>query len=85
MKTPNFEIVKETKELVLIRDLGPWECFPTITNGAEEVVAALAPKLNGRRLEYYDSEGVRDQLLVEDGRFAGFAPLEWRPREKEGT
>ena len=74
MRTPNYEIVEETEELIVIRDLGPWDCFPTITNGAEEVVESLALLLKGRRLEYYDSEGNRDQLLVKDGKFAGFAP-----------
>ncbi len=47
----------------------------SVTNAAEQVVAELAPILNGRRLEYYDSEGQRDQILInEKGQFAGFAP-----------
>jgi len=32
--------------------------------------------LRGRRLEYYDSDGHRDQLLVKDGQFAGFASID---------
>ena len=74
MKTPRFEIVEDTADCLLIRDIGPWDRYASITNGAEEVVAALAPMLRGRRLEYYDSLGNRDQLLVREGRFAGFAP-----------
>lgn len=74
MRIPCFEIVEQAEDCVVIRDVGPWDRHPTVTNAAEEVVAALAPMLRGRRLEYYDSEGNRDQLLVRDGRFAGFAP-----------
>lgn len=74
MRTPNYEIVSEDQECVVIRDIGPWDQCPTVTNAAEEVVKQLEPILKGRRLEYYDSEGQRDQLLIKDGRFAGFAP-----------
>lgn len=73
-KTPRYKIIEQTKDYVLIRDIGPWDAHPSVTNGAEDVVAELAPILAGRRLEYFDSEGVRDQLLVKDGQFAGFAP-----------
>jgi len=72
MKHPNYEIIEQTDEYVLIRDIGPWDIFPTVTNGAEEVVGELAQMLNGRRLEYYDSEGERTELLVSGGAFAGF-------------
>lgn len=74
MREPRFEIVEQTEHCVLLRDCGPWDVFPTITNAAEQVVNLVAPMLRGRRLEYLDSEGHRDQLLVKDGRFAGFAP-----------
>jgi hypothetical protein len=36
------------------------------------VVEDLASMLNGRRLFYYDSEGELTELLVKDGKFAGF-------------
>lgn len=36
----------------------------------------VAPILEGRRLEYIDSEGDREQILVKDGNFAGFAPAQ---------
>ena len=73
-RKPNFELVEQDERRVLIRDIGPWDMHLTITNGAEEVVAELAPMLAGRRLEYIDSEGDRAVLLVKDGRFAGFDP-----------
>lgn len=64
-------------EPLLIRDVGPWNRHPTITNDAENVVAellrsgALEP---GRRLIYRDSSGQIDELVIEDGQFVSFAP-----------
>lgn len=75
-KTPRYKIVEQTPDYVLIRDTGPWDEHPTVTNGAEDVVAELASMLAGRRLEYIDSLGNRDQLLVRDGQFDGFAPIQ---------
>lgn len=72
MKSPNYRIVCETPSYVLIEDVGPWDKVPTVTNNPEEVVRQLAPGLGDRRLYYIDSQGDTDQLLVEDGRFAGF-------------
>jgi len=80
-RRPNFVVVNSNEERVLIKDLGPWDRFPTITNNAEVVVAELAPTLAGRRLHYIDSEGHEDQLLVKDGQFAGFAPI---PEDRDG-
>lgn len=85
MRKPHYEIVSEDQDCVLIKDLGPWSQHPTVTNAAEEVVEQLVPMLNGRRLEYYDSEGQRDQLLVKDGKFAGFAPARLGRVERLGT
>ena len=72
----NYEIIEDTPECLCIKDVGPWDVHQTITNGAEEVVRELAPILNGRRLEYIDSSGYRDQLLVRNGVFFDFAPAE---------
>ena len=67
-------ISRTTADCLVIQDVGDWtECL-TVTNDAEWVVEHLPESLAGRRLEYIDSEGNRDQLLVRDGRFAGFAP-----------
>lgn len=68
----NFAVVTEDDNIIKIKDLGPWDQYMTITNGAEWVVEQLASRLNGRRLLYIDSEGDTDELLVKDGRFAGF-------------
>ena len=62
---------------LVIRDVGPWDRHPTVTNDAEAVVEELVSAgclPPGRRLLYIDSEGRKDELLVEDGRFAGFSP-----------
>ena len=71
-KHARYDLVEETNEYVVIRDLGPWHVYPTVTNDAEHVVAQLPSILNGRKLEYIDSDGHRDSLLVKDGKFAGF-------------
>jgi len=75
MRKVNFEVIQQNDEMVLLKDLGPWDKYLSITNGAEQVVASVAPWLNGRRLEYIDSTGNRDQILVKDGKFSGFAPI----------
>ena len=73
---PRYVIVQDTPELVCIKDIGPWDKYLTVTNGAEIVVKELADyRLRGRRLEYYDSEGTRSELLVCNGQFNGFAPI----------
>jgi hypothetical protein len=72
----NYSITEQRPESLTIRDLGPWDRFATITNTADEVVAELVAEgtlREGQRLYYYDSEGRLDELLVREGRFAGFA------------
>ncbi len=86
MKTPNYQTVEVNDERILIRDIGPWNEYPTVTNNAEAVVleqvAAFGEDLGGRELHCIDSEGDIDQLLVENGQFAGFAYL---PIERGGN
>jgi len=76
--TPNYEIVDDREGYPLvIRDVGPWDEHLTVTNGVEAVVIELVDegKLpEGRRLLYYDSEGQLDEIIVRDGKFAGFRP-----------
>ena len=69
--------VESTPDVLVIRDLGPWDRYRTLTNDAEAVVRELwelGLLAGGRRLFYYDSLGVRDELLHADGVFKGFAP-----------
>ena len=72
MSRAEYIIVEETKDVLVIKDIG--SNVMSVTNDAEAVVEELVDRLAGRRLEYYDSEGARDQLLVRDGKFVGFAP-----------
>jgi hypothetical protein len=85
MRRANYAIVGELRDLrgdpfvpdaLVIRDIGPWETFQSVTNAAEEVVEELvkAGKLpNGRRLLYYDSDNQLDEIVMENGQFKGFA------------
>ena len=63
------------EEPLVINDVG--RDAKSVTDDAENVVADLVrqghlPK--GRRLLYYDSTGQLDEIKVQDGKFAGFAP-----------
>lgn len=65
------------RKYVIIRDMGPWDEHLTVTNDAEYVVEKLVEQgLDDRRLIYFDSEGEPGELLVENGKFAGFAPFD---------
>lgn len=81
MSKPRYDIEKMTKDFILIRDVGPHDSHMTVTNGADDVVRELAESLNGRRLLYIDSMGSMDELLVENGCFAGFSIL--TPEERK--
>ena len=71
----NFELIEETGTHLLIRDVGPWSAHFTVTNDAEGVCRRLAPRLNGRRLFYFDSLGELGELICTlDGKFVRFAP-----------
>lgn len=74
MRRANYEIVEDSSAQMIIRDLGPWDQFLTVTNAAEVVVIELSDQLKGRRLFYYDSDGALDELVVVNGLFAGFGP-----------
>ena len=73
----NYIIVGEDQNMLVIRDVGPWDQHPSVTNDAENVVLELAGQnllQPGRRLLYYDSDGRLDEMLIKDGVFLGFAP-----------
>lgn len=72
IKDVNFEVIDDLPDMLLIKDLGPWDQFSTVTNAVEQVVTELAGRLGKRRLCYIDSEGNTDEILVKDGQFAGF-------------
>jgi len=77
MKSASYSIVEKesTPECLVIRDVGPWDKYATITNAAELVVRELyvSGKLcDGKKLLYYDSSNALDELVHEDGEFVGF-------------
>ena len=77
MREARFSISFEDSERLVLLDVGPWDQYPTITNDAEGVVERVVrgesgKGLGNRRLFYVDSEGLIDELLVRDGKFAGF-------------
>ena len=77
MRQANYSIV--TRECgpgrTVIRDVGPHDKYPTVTNDVENVVDRLRATGHLReRLFYYDSEGDLGEILLKDGRFFGFAP-----------
>lgn len=70
MNTANnahYLIVTENSAYMLLRDVGPWNEYKTITNAAEWVIDDLAPRLGSRKLYYIDSAGTTDEL-VHDGK-----------------
>lgn len=73
MRIANYQVVREASQFVLLKDVGPWDRFLSITNAAELVVAEMAPRLNGRRLVYYDTDGELTELLYAGNEFRGFA------------
>jgi len=77
MSRARYCIVDDGPEVLVIEDIG--HEVMSVTNDAEAIVEELAERLRGRRLEYYDSDGRRDQLLVANGKFAGFAPAGRQP------
>lgn len=71
----DVNLSESTDECLVINDAGPHSRCKTVTNDAESVVQVLIERgllPPGRRLEYYDSDGQRDQIVIVDGRFAGF-------------
>jgi hypothetical protein len=77
-KHAKYDIESVTPDAVRIRDEGPWDRHPTVTNDAELVVQQLVASgyLQGKqRLLYWDSEGQMAEIVVKDGKFSGFNPL----------
>ncbi len=72
----NYVIEKSEPNLLIIRDIGPWSEYMSVTNGAERVVEELHDRglLGNKQLLYYDSEGQLDELKHNGRNFTGFAP-----------
>lgn len=77
MLQANYQIVRDesSPERLVIRDMGGPNA--SVTNAAENVVQELSEHGEltvGRRLFYYDTTGQMDEIVLSDGKFAGFAP-----------
>ena len=74
----HYNLKEITPERIVLEDVGPWDRYMTITNAAESVVEELQQNygIDNRRVYYYDSESELTELLVKDGKFTGFAPIE---------
>jgi hypothetical protein len=73
----NFIIEEDEDDKLVIRDIGPWNIYLTVTNGVEYVVEELTSNYNlgNRRLLYIDSEGRTDEIIHENGNFISFKIL----------
>ena len=70
--------VEQFGDALIIKDVGPWETYKTVTNDAANVVARLllsGTLKPGQRLLCYDSGGNLDELLIKDGKFVDFGFL----------
>jgi len=78
IRRSNYLVEQRTPDRLVIRDIGPWDRYATVTNDAEAVVAALSSGgflPPGCRLYYYDSDGRLDEIVVEHGRFVRFCSV----------
>lgn len=69
---PRYRVERDRVDHLIIRDIGPHDQHLTVTNGAEAVVEKLLDRLEGRRLLYWDTEKELTELVIKDGKFAGF-------------
>ncbi len=81
MRHASFVIERDEVERLVIRDMGLWDRL-TVTHDAEYVVESLSSRLPaGRRLFYYDSEDMLDEIRHDGaGHFLGFVPGQRRER-----
>jgi len=74
----NYKVIENTDTYLLLDDLGPHDHYKTITNAPETVIRGLKNLgflTPGKRVFYYDSEGVITELKFDHaGEFTGFGP-----------
>ena len=74
MKRANYEVIAHSEDRVILRDLGPWDKYSSITNAAEDVIRNLHPYIKDKKVFYYDSEGDYGELVHDNnGQFVRFA------------
>lgn len=82
LRRANYQIESSDQHKLVIRDIGPWDKCPTVTNDADNVVEDLVRMLAGRRLFCYDSEGEFAELMITNEKFCGFGLIKNARTEK---
>jgi len=78
MKKSNYVVIEDDllhEKPLVIRDIGPWDEYLSVTNDAENVVKelrAIGMLPDGRRLFYIDTEGESAEIVIKDGEFSNF-------------
>ena len=72
MKRSNYVINSEDENQIVLKDLGPWDQYLTITNDAENIIEELSAEQKEKIIYYFDSNSVLTELLVLDGKLKGF-------------
>lgn len=91
-KIPQFSgtLLIEDPPYLVLTDKGPWNVHPSLTNAVEELIKAMkewhilpGEKIQTWRLVYYDTQGVLDEILLdEDNNFDGFNILTQEERDE---
>ena len=84
MNKAAYEVVERDAGKVVLRDVGPWNEHPTVTNDAEQVVEEVFAWAGARRILYYDSEGELTELVHDGPRFVRFAFVRVRSEDGDG-
>ena len=77
-KYPKYEIVVNKPHIIIVRDLGPHDQFPTITNAVERLIydlrnhGYLGDSSKEKRLGYYDSSDWLDEIIYNSNGFVSF-------------
>lgn len=75
----NFEIIKNTTEYLLIKDVGPYDQYMSVTNDVENLIEHLYNSdvlCDKQSLLYIDSSNRVDEIVHLSGNFICFAPVE---------
>jgi len=68
----NYRIIYEDEYKIILKDLGPHDIYPTITNDAENVIQDLEHEQKLKLIYYMGSDGIKTRLITNDDKFIGF-------------
>lgn len=66
----DYMLWRETVGYVIIKDSNKGDM--SVTHDADNIVAELSVFLKGRKLYYYDTDNNLDEIVIRNGKFAGF-------------